>query len=177
MAIPKGQDKEVWIHPATFTYRLDEPEQIFETIWTERPGWGYIRRSDVWIATSQSENELLSQGYVRRKPVSHHDVKVCKSCGMYLCSIPGCLENKHFSECMGTGTDQRKLEEFVLDEQRVKRFEEKIRMRELQEKLELEAAEKRERTERVREEMLARQLAKDRKKMLKQEAKDQLKNR
>jgi hypothetical protein len=177
MKIDRTPETEVWIHSASFTYRLDEPEQLFETIWTERPGWGFIRRADQWMKTSRSEKDLLSKGYVLRKPLSDEDVKVCKSCGMYLCSIPGWLENQHLSECMGSGTDQRKLEEMVLDEHRMKRFEEKIRERALKETLEREAEEKRERTERMRDEMLASQLAKDRKKTLKEEARDQLKNR
>lgn len=177
MKFDRTREKEIWIHSASFTYRVDEPGRLFETVWAERPGWGFIRRADQWIKTNQSEKELLSQGYVLRKPLSDEDVKVCASCGMYLCSIPGWLENQHLSECSGSGTDQRKLDEMVLDEQRIKRFEEKIRMKALQEKLEREAEEKRERTERMREEMLVRQMAKDRKKILKEEARDQLKNR
>ncbi|MCX5861986.1 MAG: hypothetical protein NTW27_07695 [Deltaproteobacteria bacterium] len=169
--------ESIWIHQASFTYRLDEPEKIFETVWAERPGWGYIRRTDLWIVTNQSRRELLFKGYVERKPIHDHDVKLCKTCGMYMCSIPEWLANKHFSECVGGTGYQRLLEEFVLEDQRMKRLGEKIRAKELRERLEIEAAEKRERTERVRGETQARQLAKDRKKVLKQEVKDQLKDR
>lgn len=167
--------KRLWIHSASFTYRLDEPEKLFETIWAPRPGWGYILRRDLWIESSRSQEELVSNGYVPRESLDHETVKVCISCGMYICSVPGSLLNKHLAQCAGGSEGKRKIEEFVLDEHRMKRFEALMKAQKLREKQEEEAAEKRDKFERIKDEILARQQAKDRKKRLKQETKDQIK--
>ena len=57
----------------------------------------------------------------------------------------------------------------------MKRFEALIKAQKLRKKQEEEAAEKRDKFERIKDEILASQQAKDRKKRLKQETKDQIK--
>lgn len=167
----------IWIHPASFTYRLDEPERLLETLWCERPGWGYLKRRDLWVKTVASPEELRAAGFYLRTPDSNEDVRICHFCGAYMCSIPGSLMNKHKTECGGFGEDWMALEDALVSDVRMKRFEAKIAEDKRREQEELGEEERRDRQDKIKEGLLARQVQKDRKRRLKQETKQEWKNR
>jgi hypothetical protein len=166
-----------WIHPASFTYREDRPYKLIETLWVERPGWGYIRRRDLWAQSDCSAEELQAEGYTLRRPDSDDRVRHCPFCGMYICDIPGYLTGEHFSECGGSAENWQAQEETLIADQRIKKYEAKIMAQKLQELADLKEAEKRERYDKIKEEMSSRQLQKDRKKRLKEETKQDWKKR
>lgn len=166
-----------WIHPAGYTYRTDEPKVVLQTLWVERPGWGYIRRRDMWVPRVCSEEELIAEGYARRNPPTGDETRVCPSCGMYIDGIPGALVAKHISQCRGLAEDGTKLEEILIQDQRIRIYERKLRLQREQELAELLEAERRERFDKVKEENVARQLGKDRKARLKREAREQLRKK
>ncbi len=166
-----------WIHPASFTCRLDRPDQLLETIWAERQGWGYLQRRDLWIKRECSLEELVAEGYVLRKAAEEEDVVVCPHCGMYMHAIPGSLVHKHISHCRGGNENWQKIEDVIISEQRLKVYLAKILAEKMREQAELEDAERRERYDKIRDGMLARQTKKDRKKRLKEEVKQDWKNR
>jgi hypothetical protein len=172
-----AKQQTFWIHPASFTCRLDRPEQILETLWVERQGWGYLRRRDLWIKTDCSFEELQADGYVLRMPPGEEEVVVCPCCGMYMQSIPGSLVQKHVAGCRGGDEDWQKIEEAMISEQRINAYEAKILAEKLREQAELADAERRERHDKIREGMLARQVRKDRKKRIKEETKEEWKTR
>jgi hypothetical protein len=167
----------VWVHEASFTFRLDEPRRILETIWSERPGWGYIRRKDLWVPRECSIEELRRAGYVLRKPVAEDGAQVCPHCNMYIVGIPGHLVKKHVAECGGGGEDWKKLEDTLMENIRLRLHEARILAEKVRIERELEEAEKKERFERVKEEMLARQRDKDRKARLRRETREELRRR
>ena len=177
---PRGTPvtKEVfWVHQASFTYRLDEPERALETVWTAHPGWGYLRRRDLWIRREGSIAEIKAQGYVERKPLSDEAVRICPFCLMYIRSIPGSLVQKHLAQCGGSVEDWLKLEQEVVDDVRRKNYEKAVLEEQMLALAEQDALERKERFERVREELAQRQLEKDRKKRLKEETRQELRNR
>lgn len=167
----------IWVHPTTYTFRLDEPERMLETIWSERPGWGYIRRRDLWVRKDASVEEMQGAGYVLRVPVSEDGAQTCPYCGMYICGIPGFLVKKHFAECGGLGESWSKLEEAVIEDQRLKIHEANLLAEKLRLEKEAEEAERKERFERIREDNLSRQRNKDRKARLKRETREELRRR
>jgi hypothetical protein len=166
-----------WVHPASFTYRTDKPYKLIETLWVERPGWGYVRRRDLWTERECSLKELKDEGYRLRRPDSDDLVRHCPFCGMYICEIPGYLVQKHFSECGGSAENWQAIEETLISDQRMKKYEAKILAQKAQELADLQDAEKRERYDRIKEEMSLRQLQKDRKKRIKEETKQEWKKR
>jgi len=177
---PRGKPvtKEVfWVHPASFTYRLDEPERILETVWTAHPGWGYLRRRDLWIRREGAVAEIKAQGYVERKPLSDEEVMNCPFCLMYISSIPGSLVQKHLAQCGGSVEDWLKFEQEVVEDVRRRNYEKAVLEKRMRELAEQEALERKERFERVREELAQRQLEKDRKKRLREETKQELRNK
>ena len=168
----------IWVHPASYLYRLDEPTMLLETVWISHPDWGYIKRRDLWVQQEATLEQLKSQGYIEHKDSNGEEIRSCPFCGMYIESVPGFLVRQHFEECGGIGEeDWRKLEEAVVSIKREREFREKVIAEILRKKQEAEEMEKRERYERIKEEQAARQLAKDRKRRLKQETKDQLRKR
>lgn len=167
----------IWIHPTSYTFRLDEPERMLETIWSERPGWGYIRRRDLWIRKVASVEEVQRAGFVLRTPVSEDGAQICPHCGMYISGVPGFLVKKHFAECGGLGENFTKLEEAVIEEQRYKLHEAAVLAEMLRMEKEMEEAARKERFDRMREENLARQQNKDRKARLKRETREELRRR
>lgn len=167
----------IWIHPATFTYRYDAPEKILETLWCERAGWGYLRRRDLWIVSDLSPGDLEAWGYVLREPLNGDKARACPFCGMYICSIPGALVTKHFSECRGGGENWQKIEDILTEDQRRKKYEAKILSEKMRLETELAEMEKRERFDKIKDEQSVRQLRKDRKARLKRETKEELKSR
>ncbi len=172
-----SERQTLWVHPASFTFSLAPPRQPMETVWAERPGWGYILRRDLWIPRVCTIDEIQALGYVLKKPVGDDDVQVCPHCGMYVCSIPGALMRKHIAECKGGREDWKTIEEAIIQDQRMRSFEAQVLAARLREQEELEFAEKRERFDRIRDEQAARQEAKDRKKRLKKETREELKRR
>jgi hypothetical protein len=150
---------------------------MLETLWVERPGWGFILRRDLWTRRECSEAQLITEGYVRRNTPSAENAKVCPSCNMYIDGIPGSLVAKHMSQCRGGAEDSSKIEETLIQDQRMKMYERKLRLQREQELAELLEAERRERFDKVKEENLARQQGKDRKARLKREAREQLRKR
>jgi len=172
-----NEPQTVWIHAASFTYSHDRPDRLIETIWAERPGWGYIRRRDIWMQKECSPQELDANGFVLRKPLSDEEVRFCPYCGMYICSVPGSLVRKHLAACGGSMEDWRKLEEMVIQERRVRNFEAQLAARKQREMEEMDEEQRRERFEKIRDDMLSRQQAKDRKKRLRDETREELKRR
>ncbi|MBI5248469.1 MAG: hypothetical protein HY912_03145 [Desulfomonile tiedjei] len=166
-----------WVHPASFTYRLDRPEKPLETLWTARKGWGYIKRRDLWIEKHCTLDELVHSGYEELKPADHQSVRICPYCRMFISDIPGSLVNKHLLQCKGGGENWLALEDAIIHGIRVRQYENKILALKLREQQEMEENEKRERFDRIREDAQTRQLSKDRKKRLRQETKEELKNR
>jgi hypothetical protein len=148
-----------------------------ETIWAERQGWGYLRRRDLWIPRESSLEELETEGYVLMRPVGAEDVGVCSYCGMYIQGIPGSLVQKHIAECRGGNEDWQKIEDVIISEQRLKKYEAGIRAAQMREQAELEQAERRDRYDKIREGVVARQTKRDRKKRIKEETKEEWKNR
>lgn len=136
-----------------------------------------MRRRDLWIKRECFLEELVAEGYVLRKAAGEEDVVVCPCCGMYMHAIPGSLVQKHISQCRGGNEDWQKIEDVIISEQRLKVYLAKILAEELKEQAELEDAERRDRYDKIREGMVARQTRKDRKKRLKEETKQDWKNR
>jgi hypothetical protein len=169
--------RTVWIHAASFTYRLDEPDRLLETLWCERPGWGYLKRRDLWVKREADLGELRAAGFHPRRPESDEDVHICPFCGVYMSSIPGSLVNKHKAECGGFGEDWMALEDALISDVRMKRYEERIAEDTRREQEELVEEERRERQDRIKEGLLIRQLQKDRKRRLKEETKEEWKRR
>jgi len=174
---PMEKQQTFWIHPASFTCSPDQPEQVIETIWAERPGWGYLRRRDIWIERECSLEELQAEGYVLRRPEWEEDVQVCFYCGMYMQAIPGSLAQKHISECRGGNEDWQTIEEAMITEQRIKAYQVRILRGKLREQAELEDAQRRERYDKIRQNVLAQQVRKDRKKRIREETKEEWKTR
>jgi hypothetical protein len=170
-------DQSLWIHPASYTYRFDRPERMLETLWCERPGWGYLRRRDLWIEVEAAAHELHGQGLVMREPLAENGARLCPHCGMYICGIPGFLVEKHLAACRGGEENWMRIEEFLVEDMRRKRYERQILALKLREEAELAEAERRERFDRIREENAARQQSKDRKARLRRETKEELRNR
>jgi len=131
----------------------------------------------LWIKRECFLEELVAEGYVLRKAAGEEDVVVCPCCGMYMHAIPGSLVQKHISQCRGGNEDWQKIEDVIISEQRLKVYLAKILAEELKEQAELEDAERRDRYDKIREGMVARQTRKDRKKRLKEETKQDWKNR
>jgi len=172
-----SEKRTVWIHEASFTFRLDEPTRILETIWSERPRWGYLRRKDLWVRRECSIEELSRAGYTIRKPVREDGAQLCPHCHMYIVGIPGHLVKKHLTECSGGGEDWKRLEDTLMDDIRLKRYQAKLLAEKERIERELEEAERKERFERIKEEMLAKQRDKDRKARLKRETREELRQR
>lgn len=167
----------VWVHPASFTYRLDQPEKVLETVWVAHPGWGYLRRRDLWVRREGSIADIRAQGFIERKPLSDEGVRICPFCLMYISSIPGSLVQKHLAQCGGRVEDWLKLEQDVVEDVRRKNYERAILEERMREQAEQDVLERKERFDRVREDLVQRQLDKDRKKRLREETKQEWKNR
>ncbi len=172
-----GAKQTFWIHPATFIFQRHEPPKLLETIWVAHPGWGYIRRRDLWIRQECSLEELLERGFMERKPLADGEAMSCPHCGMYIYSIPGALVKRHFEECGGMGEDWLAIEATVIDEKRIKDYERKLKDDAAREEQERLMEEKRERFDRIKSEAQARQMQRDRKKRLREETKQEWKRR
>lgn len=172
-----SKEQTFWVHQASFTYRTDPPERPLETVWSARKGWGYLKRRDLWIEKRCRLDDLLDRGYEAMKPPDGNSVIVCPHCGTYISDIPGSLVSKHMAVCRGGGEDWLAIEDVIIHDIRVKQYERKILAAKLREQQEQEEAEKKERFDRIRDDAQARQLSKDRKKRLKQETKEDLRNR
>jgi hypothetical protein len=96
---------------------------------------------------------------------------------MYIISIPGSLVKKHIQACGGAGEDWLAIENEVISNKRMKDHEARLQAAAEREKAEREAAEKRERFDRIREDALKQQLAKDKKRRLREETKEEWKRR
>lgn len=172
-----GRQDLFWIHQSSFLFRQDKPERAIETVWVANPGWGYLKRRDLWLPIECTVEELRSRGFVERKPACDGEVSFCPHCGMYIHGIPGYLVHKHTAHCRGSGEDWLKIEEAMITEKRISYYERLITERLEREKVDQEAQEKRERFEKIREEQVARQQQRDRKKRLKEETKQEWKQR
>jgi hypothetical protein len=126
----------------------------------------------MWTKKDVDLDELIAAGYQQRKPQSDEGVSICPFCGMHISSIPGSLIGKHRSECGGFGEDWQALEETLISDIRLAAYEKKLADEKLREQEELHEAERRERQDKIKEGLAARQLQKDRKRRLKQETKE-----
>jgi hypothetical protein len=169
--------KSFWVHEATYLYREDPPVRPLETIWTAHPGWGYLKRKDLWIERTATEAELQEQGFSPRRPVNERDVILCPSCGMYMNAIPGHMIDRHVTACGGGGENQSKMEEGRIDQLRIEKYEAKLQEARDRALRELIEGERRERMEKAKEEAQARQATKDRKKRLKDETRKRLRGK
>ncbi|MEW6347589.1 MAG: hypothetical protein AB1646_00880 [Thermodesulfobacteriota bacterium] len=169
--------KEVlWIHPATLTYRRDSPRRVMEALWVERRGWGYLRRRDVWIKVTDSVERLIAMGYEERSLPDSPGVVTCPYCGLYACGVAGAYVKKHLADCRGTDNGSA-LEEMLIDDIRLKRHHARILEAKLRAIQEQEEQERRERMDKAKEEALAAQASKDKKKRMKEETRQELRNR
>jgi hypothetical protein len=166
-----------WIHQSSFLFRRDKPEKMIETVWIAHPGWGYVRRRDLWVPVECSEQDLRARGFIERKPPSDGEVSFCPHCGMYVNGVPAFLVHKHSVVCGGPGEEWLKMEEVMISERRVSYYQKLIADRLAAETAEQEAQERKDRFDRIREENLARQHQKDRKKRLKETTKREWKQR
>lgn len=164
----------IWIHKATFSYRVERPTSEWQTLWVFRKGWGYMKRRDMWTPLRIDEDDLRKQGFVPLKLGSDPDVHVCKTCGLTMESIPGFLRQKHHALCARNSEEGRKLDEIMIEDQRIKIAEARLRRKELQERLEEEAEQKRERFDEIREETALKQMSRNRRQRLRDEAREQL---
>lgn len=164
----------VWIHKTTYTYSLSTPVSQIETIWTRRDGWGFIKSKDMWVPSLTSVEELKDLGYQEIKDDQDPSVRICPFCGMRSESIPGSLLVKHITACGGAGDEWIKIEDAMIADIRRQQFEAKILAEIKRQKEEEEERERKERFGKIREDALAKQMAKDRKKRLKQEARNAL---
>jgi hypothetical protein len=169
--------RAMWIHRATYTYRADEPDNLLEALWVERPGWGYLLRRDLWIEMECSADELIQQGYVEMRPATDGEVSFCPLCRMYICAIPGYLRERHFLECGGGAENHLATEDQMISDLRRANYELKIFEQKRREQEELEEMERKERFGRIKEEAQARQLSKDRKKRLKEDTRELLRKK
>jgi hypothetical protein len=170
-------NSEIWIHPGSYTYRNGPPEKLLETIWRETAGWGYLKCRDMWIRYDGAPTQLREMGYTRMKDASDLGVSVCRTCGLYMIDIPGSLVGKHRAQCSGLSENWNTIEETIITEQRRRMFEAKISAERLRLIAEREEQEKRERQEKIKEELLAKQLQKDRKSRIKREAREILRKK
>ncbi len=166
-----------WVHSATYTFRMDAPEKLVETLWVHRAGWGWIKFRDMWIRKETSLAELSEKGFEPRKPQNSEHVHICPFCGLYASDIPGFLFQKHVTDCGGDSDNWLAMEDSIISGIRLERFQAAILQAKLREQMELEDQERRNRHERIRDEYFSRQQSKDRKKRLKDEARTSLRNR
>jgi len=131
----------------------------------------------MWVENESSIDELTGQGYEPVKPLTDGEVQVCPHCFMYIDSIPGHLVRKHSAECSGGGEDWKKMEDIMIQDQRLIRHERKLREERRRLLAEQEEAERRERFERIRDDNAARQQAKDRKARLRRQTREELRRR
>ncbi len=166
----------LWIHPATFTYRRDAPQKVMESLWVDRRGWGYLRRRDLWIKVTDSVERLETMGYEEISLPGTPGVATCPYCRLYVSGIAGAFLKKHIAACRGTDNGSA-LDEMLIDDIRIRRHEERILQAKLRAIQEQEEQERRQRFEKVREEQLAAQVTKDKKKRMKEETRQELRNR
>lgn len=173
----KGRKATLWFHQATYSYRLDEPDYLMESLWIVHPGWGYIRGRDLWVAVEASPEEMERSGFVELSAEADGEVTRCPYCAMLISGIPGGLVSKHLAACGGGEEKWQKMEELLIAEERVKWLETRILARILREKAEREEAQRKERFGKIRDDMLAKQQAKDRKKRMKEQTRQEWKKR
>jgi hypothetical protein len=164
----------VWVHHGGGLYCANTPTRLIETVWIERPGWGYVLRRDLWTCSDEAIGDLVSSGYRDLDAFGKDDLRSCKGCGLLMIGVPGALVSSHIVSCNAGAKSLRKIDEIIIEKQRIKLHEAEVMLRLQRERAEREEAERRERTEKLRDEGLARLAAKDRKKRLKDEAKEQL---
>lgn len=169
--------ENIWIHEASYTFSHLPPSKLIETLWVYRQGWGYLKRRDLWILKTVLLENLLNKGFQEIMPINNETVTRCPSCNLYMENIPGYLSRKHGAQCFGNANTWTAIEERMINNIRLERHERAILEKELREKAEQEERERRERHEKIREQYFANQLSKDRKKRLKQEARDTLRNK
>ena len=131
----------------------------------------------MWIALRASPEAMDRTGFVELNSDSDGDVTRCPHCEMLISGVPGGLVSKHLAQCGGSEEQWQKMEERMITDLRVKWLEEKIIAEMIRIKAEREEAERKERFGRIREEMLVRQQAKDKKKRMREQTRKELRNR
>ncbi len=148
-----------------------------ETLWISHPGWGYIRGRDLWVKVEASPEEMEQSGFVPLNATTDGQTHRCPHCRMLICDMPGGLVSKHLAACGGSEEKWQKFEDLLITDQRIKWLEARILAQMLREKTEREEAERKERFGKIRGEMLSRQQAKDRKKRMKEQTRQEWKKR
>jgi len=167
-------ERPLWVHRASLSYRMDRPAAEWQTLWVFRPGWGYMKRRDIWTAVDLAEENIQKQGFTLLRPASDPEVHICRKCGLYMESVPGTLRKKHQAICGHSPDEGRKLDEIMIEDQRIRIAEHKLRLAEIQKRLEREAELKKERFDKIREEITAKQFQRNRRQQLRDEAREQL---
>jgi hypothetical protein len=167
----------LWIHQASSTFRRDEPARLVQTVWVADPDWGFRVSRDQWITTERSVEDLVKSGYREVGGPDDAGVTVCPHCMTHMQGLPGSLVQKHLQACAGSGDDWRATEAAVIADCRLKQFEAQIEAEKKRAKEEAAAQEKKERFDRMREEIQKQQLAKDKKRKIREEAKRDLHKR
>lgn len=176
-SISGSEPRTYWLHPSSFTYRVDPPRTLLQTLWIAHPGWGYIRRRDLWVEQECARDELHERGFQELDPDADEIADSCPFCQMLIVGVPGALMRKHLSECGGMGEDWLSIEDAVISDVRLKVYERKLIEEARRAKEEAEYQEKRERFGKIRQENLARQMSKDRKRRLREETREGFKRR
>lgn len=167
----------LWVHEASHSYRRDEPVIQMETVWIAHPGWGYIQARDLWVSVEKTPEELEQEGFIELSAQLDGELTRCPHCNMVIGEIPGSLISKHIALCGGSEQNWQRLEERMITDQRIKWLEARILAEITTKRAEQEEAERKERFGKIRDDMLARQHAKDRKKRLKEQVKQEWKKR
>ncbi len=175
--ISNSERRVYWLHPSSFTYRIDPPRTLLQTLWIAHPGWGYIRRRDLWVEEECSRDELHERGFQELDPDADEIADSCPFCNMLIVGVPGALMRRHLSECGDMGEHWLSIEDAVLSDVRLKAYERKLIEEARRAKEEAEYQEKRGRFEKIRQENLARQMSRDRKRRLREETKEGWKKR
>jgi hypothetical protein len=167
----------LWIHKASSTFRRDEPVNLIQTVWIADAGWGSHKTRDQWIATEQAAEELQAAGYTELAPPEDPDVVVCPHCMTYMQGVPGSVVQKHLQACGGSGDNWIAMEAAVIADYRLKKFEAQIEAETKRAKEEQAAQEKKERFDRMREDIQKQQTAKDRKRKIREETRRDLRKK
>jgi hypothetical protein len=172
-----AQSQTVWIHAGSQLFSFEAPDRLLETVWIAHPGWGYLKCRDLWAQAELTQQEIQERGFVRRARVVEGGAMNCPGCGMYIHGIPGYLVRKHVDQCLGNEENPAKMEEQVITQQRIKAYEKKIVDEIIRLKKEQEYQERKERFDKIRQDAMSKQAAKDRKKAMKQRTREELRKR
>lgn len=167
----------LWIHQASSTFRRDEPANLLQTVSTADPEWGFHSSRDQWVPTERSDRELRDAGFTELGAPDDPDVVWCPHCRTIMQGLPGSVTQKHLRACDGGGEDWLYMEATVLADVRLKKYEATLLADAKRDKEERDAQTKKERFDRMKDEVQKQQMGKDRKRRIREETKKELRKR